>query len=225
MTDRRPGQRRPGQPMTVADAMSFLAGDAKDKGFVDASLIYRLSAIRRLAMQIDESMARERRRRGDDAGSVSDVRTRRPVRLPAQSRPRSCALIGRTLDQQRQRPKQWPAPSQRYKGSIQRELRPSTQREDQLTMETKLEQIAVKAVNQLPKSVVREIRTPRSVGAGGWRPPPATRWASRNPRPYRDRNKKTPKNSCFPLVQFTRTGPLLIVGRSITDIIWRRANE
>src|SRR5258708_30589892 len=41
-------------------------------------------------------------------------------------------------------------------GSMQRELRPSTQREDQLTMETKLEQIAVKAVNQLPKSVVRE---------------------------------------------------------------------
>jgi hypothetical protein len=48
---------------------------------------------------------------------------------------------------------------------MQRELRPSTQREDQLTMETKLEQIAVKAVNQ-PKSVVREILTPRSVGAG-----------------------------------------------------------
>jgi len=71
-------------------------------------------------------------------------------------------------------------------GSIQWELRPSTQREDQLTMETKLEQIAVKAVNQLPKSVVREIRTPRSVGAGGGRPPPATRWARRNPRPYRD---------------------------------------
>jgi hypothetical protein len=68
-------------------------------------------------------------------------------------------------------------------GSIQRELRPSTQREDQLTMETKLEQ---KAVNQLPKSVVGEIRTPRSVGAGGGRPPPATRWARRNPRPYRD---------------------------------------
>ena len=41
-------------------------------------------------------------------------------------------------------------------GSMQRELRPSTQREDQLTMETKLEQIAVKAANQLPKSVVRE---------------------------------------------------------------------
>jgi len=31
------------------------------------------------------------------------------------------------------------------------------QREDQLTMETKLEQIAVKAVNQLPKSVVRNV--------------------------------------------------------------------
>ena len=72
-------------------------------------------------------------------------------------------------------------------GSMQRELRPSTQREDQLTMETKLEQIAVKAVNQLPKSVVREIRTPRSVGAGGGRPPPATRWARGNSRPYRDR--------------------------------------
>src|ERR1700736_1404809 len=64
-------------------------------------------------------------------------------------------------------------------GSMQRELRPSTQREDQLTMETKLEQIAVKAVNQLPKSVVREIRTPRSVGAGGGRPPPATRSGGR----------------------------------------------
>src|SRR5665811_2488466 len=71
-------------------------------------------------------------------------------------------------------------------GSMQRELRPSTQREDQLTMETKLEQIAVKAANQLPKSVVREIRTPRSVGTGGGRPPPVTRWARRNPRPYRD---------------------------------------
>ena len=32
------------------------------------------------------------------------------------------------------------------------------------------------AVNQLPKSVVREIRTPRSVGTGGGRPPPVTRW-------------------------------------------------
>jgi hypothetical protein len=60
-------------------------------------------------------------------------------------------------------------------GSMQRELRPSVQREDQPTMETKLQQIAVKAVNQLPKSVVREIRTPRSVGVGGGRPPPATR--------------------------------------------------
>src|SRR6202158_2097363 len=81
-------------------------------------------------------------------------------------------------------------------GSMQRELRPSTQREDQLTMETKLEQIAVKAVNQLPKSVVREIRTPRSVGAGGGRPPPATRWARRNPRPYRD--QWTPVQSSLP---------------------------
>jgi hypothetical protein len=41
------------------------------------------------------------------------------------------------------------------------------QGEDQPTMETKLEQIAVKAVNQLPKSVVREIHTPRSVGEPG----------------------------------------------------------
>ena len=72
-------------------------------------------------------------------------------------------------------------------GSIQRELRPSIQREDQPTMETKLEQIAVTAVNQLPKSVVRENRSPRSVGAGGGRPPPATRWAWGNSRPYRDR--------------------------------------
>jgi hypothetical protein len=78
-------------------------------------------------------------------------------------------------------------------GSMQRELRPSTQREDQLTMETKLEQIAVKAVNQLPKSVVREIRTPRSVGAGGGRPPPATRWARGNSRPYRESRRYAAK--------------------------------
>src|SRR5882672_7376983 len=31
-------------------------------------------------------------------------------------------------------------------------------------------------VNQPPKSVVREICTPRSVGTGGGRPPPVTRW-------------------------------------------------
>ena len=52
-------------------------------------------------------------------------------------------------------------------GSMQWEIRPSMQREDQPTMETKLEQIAAKAVKQRPKSVVREIRTPRSVGTGG----------------------------------------------------------
>jgi hypothetical protein len=34
--------------------------------------------------------------------------------------------------------------------------------------------------------VVREIRTPRSVGTGGGRPPPVTRWASSNGRPYRN---------------------------------------
>src|SRR4051795_1082207 len=64
-------------------------------------------------------------------------------------------------------------------GSIQREIRPSMQREDQPTMETKLEQIAAKAVKQRPKSVVREIRTPRSVGTGGGRLPPVTRWGER----------------------------------------------
>src|SRR5450756_165793 len=42
-------------------------------------------------------------------------------------------------------------------------------------------------VNQPPKSVVREICTPRSVGTGGGRPPPVTRWALRNERPYRER--------------------------------------
>jgi Haem-degrading len=56
-------------------------------------------------------------------------------------------------------------------------------------METKLEQIAAKAVKQRPKSVVREIRTPRSVGTGGGRPPPVTRWAPSNGCPYRNREK------------------------------------
>src|SRR6202043_1107045 len=60
-------------------------------------------------------------------------------------------------------------------------------RRDQSTMETKLEQIAATAVKQRPKSVVREIRTPRSVGTGGGRPPPVTRWAPSNGCPYRNR--------------------------------------
>ena len=50
-------------------------------------------------------------------------------------------------------------------GSIQRELRPSIQREDQLTMETTLEQIAVKAVNQLPNSVVRGVLQKHTEGS------------------------------------------------------------
>ena len=51
-------------------------------------------------------------------------------------------------------------------GSIQRELRPSTQREDQLTMETKLEQIAVKAVNQLPTAEERGAGNPHATFCG-----------------------------------------------------------
>src|SRR5580693_2345936 len=58
-------------------------------------------------------------------------------------------------------------------------------------METKLEQIAAKAVKQRPKSVVREIRTSRSVGTGGGRPPPVTRWAPSNGCPYRNREMTT----------------------------------
>jgi hypothetical protein len=37
-------------------------------------------------------------------------------------------------------------------------------------------------VNQLPKSVVPESRTPCSVGTGGGKPPPVTRWAVSNDR-------------------------------------------
>src|ERR1035437_4845150 len=100
-------------------------------------------------------------------------------------------------------------------GSIQRELRPSTQREDQLTMETKLEQIAVKAVNQLPKSVVREIRTPRSVGTGGGRPPPVTRWMWKRshgetieaPPDERGGNRYVLPNATAPHLDSTKNGP------------------
>jgi len=42
------------------------------------------------------------------------------------------------------------------------------------------------AVKQLLQSVVREIRTLRSVRAGAGRSPPATRWATNDGRPYRD---------------------------------------
>src|ERR1039458_3167573 len=121
-------------------------------------------------------------------------------------------------------------------GSIQRELRPSTQREDQLTMETKLEQIAVKAVNQLPKSVVREIRTPRSVGAGGGRPPPATRcmWkrshgrTSKAPPNERGGNRYVLPNATAPHLDSTKNGPdgpemrLPLYPRSRTSGPWLR---
>jgi hypothetical protein len=41
-------------------------------------------------------------------------------------------------------------------------------------------------VKQLLKSVVRQIRMLRSVGAGGGQLPPATQWAISDDRPYRD---------------------------------------
>ena len=54
-------------------------------------------------------------------------------------------------------------------------------------------------MNQPPKSVVREIRTPRSVGTGGGRLPPVTRWARGNSRPYRDRRKFQPPRQLLTL--------------------------
>src|SRR6516165_5972278 len=51
------------------------------------------------------------------------------------------------------------------------------------------------AVNQLPKSPVREICTPGTVGTGGGRPPPVTRWAVSNHRPYRE-PEHVQQNAC-----------------------------
>src|SRR3954463_12767432 len=50
------------------------------------------------------------------------------------------------------------------------------------------------AVNPRPKSVVQEICTLRSVGGGGRRLPPPTRWALSNERPYRERVKRSRKS-------------------------------
>jgi hypothetical protein len=71
-------------------------------------------------------------------------------------------------------------------GSIQRELRPSIQREDQLTMETKLEQIAVKSCE--PTAEERGAGNPHATfcGSRGRATASGDRWARRNPRPYRD---------------------------------------
>jgi hypothetical protein len=67
-------------------------------------------------------------------------------------------------------------------GSIQQQLRPSILREDQLTMETKLKQIAVKAVNQAwcGKSARHDLWEPRRATASG------DLVALNNERPYRD---------------------------------------
>src|SRR3954453_22558485 len=62
-------------------------------------------------------------------------------------------------------------------GSIQRERQPSMQREDQTDHGNGPgTDSSESAVNHLSKSVVRESRTPRSVGTGGGRPLPVTRW-------------------------------------------------
>lgn len=50
-------------------------------------------------------------------------------------------------------------------------------------------QVMVISVKQLLKSGMREIRTSRSVGAGGGRLPPATWRAISDGRPHRDRNQ------------------------------------
>src|SRR3954464_12872235 len=61
-------------------------------------------------------------------------------------------------------------------GSIQRERQPSMQREDQTDHGNgPRTNSSESAVNHLSKSVVRESRTPRSVGTGGGRPLPVTR--------------------------------------------------
>jgi hypothetical protein len=49
-------------------------------------------------------------------------------------------------------------------------------------------------VKQLLKSVVRQIRTLRFVGAGGGQLPQATRWAISDDRPYRDSNFGVPES-------------------------------
>src|SRR6266404_2582721 len=53
-----------------------------------------------------------------------------------------------------------------------------------------------RAVNHLLKSVVREICTLRSVGTGGGRPPPVTRWVASRDVPL---SRLTERARCYPL--------------------------
>src|SRR4051794_19669598 len=62
-------------------------------------------------------------------------------------------------------------------GSMQRERQPSMQREDEADHGNGPgTNSSESAVNHLSKSVVRESRTPRSVGRGGGRPLPVAWW-------------------------------------------------
>src|SRR5215472_9754343 len=71
--------------------------------------------------------------------------------------------------------------------SMQREIRPSMQRDEPPTMENRTRTNSRQgAVNPRPKSVVQEICTLRSVGGGGRRLPPPTRWVPSNGHPYRN---------------------------------------
>lgn len=43
--------------MSIAQAMSFLAANAMANGFAHVSIVYRISAIRRLGAEIEDSLA------------------------------------------------------------------------------------------------------------------------------------------------------------------------
>ena len=65
------------------------------------------------------------------------------------------------------------------------------------------------AVNPRPKSVVQEICTLRSVGGGGRRLPPPTRWVPSNGHPYGNRQNIPPEPAKKTLPLVDRWGELI----------------
>jgi hypothetical protein len=67
-------------------------------------------------------------------------------------------------------------------------------------------------VNPRPKSVVQEICTLRSVGGGGRRLPPPTRWVSSNGHPYRDLRPEAPVDQGDRAKVIDATGRFILPG-------------
>ena len=191
---RHAGKRGRKRPETIYFLRLALYCTRNLKGNFKVGMRTEKSRLRRSLLSLQELMRQIRHYTiGDQVGEIDDrptpplclLRCRRESSVPCKGVPRRGALLETDVVQ-----------PQLGRATLDLgEVQPD-QREDAVT-ETKaappLPGVAgsCSAVNHLPKSVVREIRTLRSVETGGGRPPPVTRWAASRDVPL---SRSIPKN-------------------------------